>query len=115
MRRVRRFTIGLGMCVPTVIAFASDAQKAAARRPGVCTARKSGASCSRNRRLALTSQALKTRAVRDGDDWVINGQKVWTSGAHYSDWGIILVRTRSGGGQAQGPDHVLPRHEEPRH
>jgi alkylation response protein AidB-like acyl-CoA dehydrogenase len=36
---------------------------------------------------------LKTRAVKDGDDWIINGQKVWTSGAHYSDYGIVLVRT----------------------
>ena len=36
---------------------------------------------------------LKTKAVRDGDDWIINGQKVWTSGAHYSDYGILLVRT----------------------
>ena len=37
--------------------------------------------------------AIRTRAVRDGDDWVVNGQKVWTSGAHYSDYGIVLVRT----------------------
>ena len=38
---------------------------------------------------------LKTRAVKDGDEWVINGQKVWTSGAHYSDYGILLTRTDS--------------------
>jgi alkylation response protein AidB-like acyl-CoA dehydrogenase len=31
--------------------------------------------------------------VRDGDHWVINGQKIWTSGAHYSDFGILLTRT----------------------
>jgi acyl-CoA dehydrogenase len=36
---------------------------------------------------------LRTRAVRDGDHWVINGQKIWTSGAHYSDFGILLTRT----------------------
>jgi len=36
---------------------------------------------------------IKTRAVPDGDEWVVNGQKVWTSGAHYSDLGILLSRT----------------------
>ncbi len=36
---------------------------------------------------------LRTRAERKGDDWIINGQKIWTSGAHYSDYGILLTRT----------------------
>ena len=36
---------------------------------------------------------MRTRAVRDGDDWVINGQKIWTSGAHYCDWGILVTRS----------------------
>jgi alkylation response protein AidB-like acyl-CoA dehydrogenase len=36
---------------------------------------------------------LKTKAERDGDNWKINGQKIWTSGAQYSDYGIILCRT----------------------
>ena len=37
--------------------------------------------------------SLQTRAVRDGDDYVINGQKIWTSGAHHADWIHVLTRT----------------------
>jgi len=36
---------------------------------------------------------LRTRAVKDGDRWIVNGQKVWSSGAHYADWGILMART----------------------
>ncbi|NCW38596.1 MAG: acyl-CoA dehydrogenase, partial [Proteobacteria bacterium] len=35
---------------------------------------------------------LRSKAVKDGDNWIINGQKVWTSGAHFSDYGILVVR-----------------------
>ena len=44
---------------------------------------------------------LRTRAVRDGDEWVVNGQKIWTSGAHYSDYGILVTRH----------DATLPKHK----
>ena len=37
--------------------------------------------------------SLQTRAVRDGDDYIINGQKIWTSGAHLADWIHLLART----------------------
>ena len=45
---------------------------------------------------------LRTRAERDGDDWVINGQKIWTSGAHYCDFGILVDAHRSQRAEAQG-------------
>ncbi len=86
------FTIGLGMCIPTVIAFGSDDHKARYVKKAL---RGEEIWCQLFSEPSAGSDVagLKTRAVRDGDDWVINGQKVWTSGAHYSDYGILLVRT----------------------
>jgi len=37
--------------------------------------------------------SLQTRALEDGDEWVINGQKIWSSYGHYSDWCFMLART----------------------
>jgi alkylation response protein AidB-like acyl-CoA dehydrogenase len=86
------FAIGLGMCVPTVIAFASDAQKQRYVAPAL---RGEEIWCQLFSEPGAGSDvaASKTKAVRDGGEFVINGQKVWTSGAHYSDFGILLVRT----------------------
>jgi alkylation response protein AidB-like acyl-CoA dehydrogenase len=86
------FSIGLGMCVPTVMAFADDATKKRFVGPAL---RGDEIWCQLFSEPSGGSDvaAARTRAVRDGDEWVINGQKVWTSGAHYSDFGIIIVRT----------------------
>ena len=86
------FTIGLGMCVPTVIAFGSDAHRARFVKKAL---RGEEIWCQLFSEPSAGSDVagLKTRAVKDGDHWVVNGQKVWTSGAHYSDYGILLTRT----------------------
>jgi alkylation response protein AidB-like acyl-CoA dehydrogenase len=86
------FDIGLGMCVPTVMAFANDETKQRFVAPAV---RGEEIWCQLFSEPSAGSDVagLRTRAIQDGDDWVINGQKVWTSGAHYCDYGILLVRT----------------------
>ncbi len=86
------FAIGLGMCIPTVMATADDETKKRFVGPAV---RGEKIWCQLFSEPAGGSDvaAIRTRAIKDGDDWVINGQKIWTSGAHYADYGIILVRT----------------------
>lgn len=86
------FAIGLGMCIPTVMATADDEAKKRFIGPAV---RGEEIWCQLFSEPAGGSDvaAIRTRAVKDGDDWIINGQKIWTSGAHYADYGIVLVRT----------------------
>jgi len=86
------FQIGLGMCVPTVMTVGNQADKERFVRPA---ARGDEIWCQLFSEPSGGSDvaAARTRAVRDGDEWVINGQKVWTSGAHYSDFGLLLTRT----------------------
>jgi alkylation response protein AidB-like acyl-CoA dehydrogenase len=87
------FSIGLGMCIPTVMATANDEEtKQRFIGPAV---RGEEIWCQLFSEPAGGSDvaAIRTRAIQDGDDWVINGQKIWTSGAHYADYGIVLVRT----------------------
>jgi alkylation response protein AidB-like acyl-CoA dehydrogenase len=80
------FAIGLGMCVPTVIAFADDATK---DRYVAKALRGDEIWCQLFSEPGAGSDvaASKTKAVKDGDDWIVNGQKVWTTGAHFSEPG----------------------------
>ncbi len=86
------FAIGLGMCGPTMIAYASEEQKRA-HLPRMASGEKIWCQLFSEPAGGSDLAALRTKAVRDGDDWVVNGQKIWTSGAHYSDWGILVTRT----------------------
>src|SRR5690606_19127183 len=51
--------------------------------------------------------SLQTRAVRDGDDYIVNGQKIWTSGAHFADWLYVLVRTDTDAPKHRGISFLL--------
>jgi len=86
------FAIGLGMCLPTVLMFASEADK---RRYAPPALRGEEIWCQLFSEPAAGSDVagIRTRAVRDGDSWIVNGQKVWTSGAHFADYGLLLART----------------------
>jgi len=89
------FGLGLGMCIPTILTAGSDADKARFVRPAM---RGEEIWCQLFSEPSSGSDvaASRTRAVRAGDgsgDWIIDGQKVWTSGAHFSDFGLLLART----------------------
>ncbi len=86
------FIIGLGMIAPTIRAVGTDAQK---QRYLTKLLRGEEIWCQLFSEPGAGSDvaSLATTATRDGDEWVLNGQKVWTSGAQYSDFGEIICRT----------------------
>ncbi len=85
------FAIGLGMCAPTMMTYATEEQKQR-HIPPMVSGEEVWCQLFSEPSAGSDLAGLGTRAVQDGDDWVINGQKVWTSGAHYSDWGILVTR-----------------------
>ncbi|WP_132878486.1 acyl-CoA dehydrogenase family protein [Tamaricihabitans halophyticus] len=96
----RKIGIGLGMAAPTILAFGTEEHKARFLRP-LWTGEEVWCQLFSEPGAGSDLASLATRAVRDGSDWIVNGQKVWTSSAHTASWAIIVLRT----------DPDVPKHE----
>jgi alkylation response protein AidB-like acyl-CoA dehydrogenase len=86
------FIIGLGMCAPTLLEFGTEEQRLR-HVPKMLRGDEVWCQLFSEPGAGSDVAGLQTRAVRDGDEWVVNGQKVWTSGGHYSDFGLLIART----------------------
>jgi alkylation response protein AidB-like acyl-CoA dehydrogenase len=94
------FQVGMGMCLPTIIATLPPGLARVFVAPAL---RGDEIWCQLFSEPGAGSDlaGLRTRAVRDGGDWVVNGQKVWTSYANHADYGLLLLRT----------DPAMPKHK----
>ncbi len=84
--------IGIGWAAPTIIYAGTQEQKDRYVLPALA-AEEIWCQLFSEPGAGSDLAGLSTRAVRDGDQWVVNGQKVWTTGAHYSKFGILIART----------------------
>ena len=86
------FQIGEGMCGPTVMAWGGEQHKQH-YLPKLASGEHIWCQLFSEPAGGSDLAGLRTRAEKQGDDWIINGQKIWTSGAHYSDYGLLITRT----------------------
>ncbi len=84
--------IGIGMGAPVVLTYASDEQKRRLLRP-MYTGEEVWCQMFSEPGSGSDVAGLSSRAVRDGDEWIVNGQKVWTTLAHVSRWGMLVARS----------------------
>ncbi|THG79299.1 acyl-CoA dehydrogenase [Pseudomonas sp. A-1] len=103
--------IGEGLAGPTIAAFGTEEQK---RRflPGILEGREFWCQGYSEPGAGSDLAGVKTRARLEGDRWLINGQKVWTSLAHESDWCFVIARTEPGSVGHKGLSFLLvPMHQ----
>ncbi|HEY2811842.1 MAG TPA: acyl-CoA dehydrogenase family protein [Acidimicrobiales bacterium] len=87
-----RNPIGYGMGAPTVVTHGSDAQRQRYLRP-LFTGEEVWCQLFSEPGAGSDVASLSARAVRDGEEWIVNGQKVWTTLAHLARWGMLIART----------------------
>jgi len=109
---IARNLIGIGMGGPTIHAYGTDEQKSRWLRP-MFAARELWCQMFSEPGSGSDVAGLATRAVRDGDEWVVNGQKAWTTIAHLSRWGMLVTRTDPDAPKHQGMTYFIVDMESP--